>query len=187
MDNNTINPNDTHLDNPNPPIPTIWNQRYFKLLIASNVISMPSLFIFMTSGQLLLDGKGGYIVLPIMLISGFLTMIFGNIFPISTIYTFFKTIKKKDFISHAHNIFCRYIIAACLISAIYLFLVYKVFNLYLYLKTNNLEIVNFIPFISINIAGFIHITILDNRYKKSSTKPTWHYAIIYLWKSFFQN
>ncbi|MBQ1387445.1 hypothetical protein IIY68_01490 [Candidatus Saccharibacteria bacterium] len=171
MDNDIENPNNTFLDNLKPPTSTIWNQKYFKLLILSNIISVPSLFIFMISGQSLLDGKGGYITFPIMLISGFLLMIFGNIFAISTIYTFLKTIKKKSFIPHAHNIFSRYIIAASLVSTIYLFLVYKIFDLYLYLKTNNLEMINFVPFLLINIAGFIHIAILNAKYKKSLQPP----------------
>lgn len=169
--NNNTNSNDIYPDSTAPSTPTIWGQKYFKLLLISNIISILSLFIFMTSGQLLLSGQGGYITLSLILISGFLVMIFGNIFAISTIYTFIKTIKKKDPISHTHNIYSRYIMVACLVSGIYLFIVYKVLNLYLYLKTNNLEIVNFIPFISINIAGFIHITILDNRYKNHQQSP----------------
>ena len=170
MDNN-INPNDIYPDNPVPSIPTIWDQKYFKVLIMSNIISVLSLFIFMASGQLLLSGQDGYIAFPLILVSGFLTMIFGNVFAISTIYTFIKTIKKKDPVSRAHNIYSKYILVACLVSGIYLFMVYRVFNLYLYLETNSLEMINFIPFILINIAGLTHLIILNNKYRNHQQSP----------------
>ncbi len=50
-----------------------------------------------------------------------------------------------------------------LISAVYLFLIYKVFDLYS--KVDNLEFLSMLPFIFINIAGFIHLAILNNKYK----------------------
>ena len=37
MDNDIENPNNTFLDNLKPPTSTIWNQKYFKLLILSNI------------------------------------------------------------------------------------------------------------------------------------------------------
>lgn len=159
--NNNTNPKNNHTL----PKSVIWNQKYFKFLIISNLIFMPSLIIFVISGPLLLSGNGGYLALAMLIISTFSVMISCPILTVSTIYTFFKTIKRKDFLSHAHNIFSRYILAASLVSIIYLFLVYRIFNLYNYLETNSLEMINTIPFILINTAGFIHLTILNNKYK----------------------
>ena len=153
----------TSTNSPHPSTPTIWSQKYFKFLVISEIIFMLSLILFMALGTLLLAGHGGNITLIIMFISCAIMTISGVAAPISTLYTFFKTIKKKDYISHAHNTFSRYIIAAYLVSAVYLFLVYKVFDLYLFLSTNNLEFLSYLPFVLINIAGFIHLAILTNK------------------------
>lgn len=166
MDNNTFTNGNKDLDNSKSSAPTIWNQKYFKFLVISEITFILSLIIFMTLGTLLLDGHGGNITFIVMFISCATMTISGITAPISTLYTFFKTIKKKDPMSHAHNIFSRYILVAYLVSAIYLFLIYKAFDLYLYLNTNNLEFLNYLPFLLINIAGFIHLIILNNKYIK---------------------
>ena len=163
MDNDTFTENNANLDSLSPSVLTIWSQTHFKFLALSEIAFIISLILWMASGTLLLAGYGDNIMLLVIFFSCAIVIFSGIATLISALYIFFKTIKRKDPISYTHNIFSRYTIMAYLISAVYLFLIYKVFDLYS--KVDNLEFLSMLPFIFVNIAGFIHLAILNNKYK----------------------
>lgn len=137
---------------------------YFKIFTTSNIIFIISALILFSQFDKPFTGTDSSSL--ILSIFSFISIwISGIILVISTIYTFFKTFKKKDPISHAHNIFSRYAFIAPIIGAI---LIYIAFNTNIpnmeYIDRRNIfATTGIISLVLINLFGFVHTFILNKR------------------------
>lgn len=152
---NAIQPNRYNFQKPYP-----RNQKYPKILIVSDIIFMLSALTLATIWNAPIGKSLGayFIILLFAGISGVATII-------SALYTFFKTIKKKDSSLHSFNIFSRYIILSFIVSAILLFVANNVTRYVDYLDSGTINVLSILSFLLLNITGFIHLAILTNNFK----------------------